>query len=101
MNVVLISTYDLGHQPFGLASPAAGLRAEDHVVTSLDLSVAMLDAAVVRAAVFIQVWERLQAAFDGPARRLPEIAPGIGAVPRFSEPWYCCAEPTPRPGHAF
>ena len=26
MNVVLISTYELGHQPFGLASPAAWLR---------------------------------------------------------------------------
>ena len=50
MNVVLISTYDLGHQPFGLASPAAWLRAENHVVTSLDLSVAMLDEAVVHAA---------------------------------------------------
>ncbi len=54
-----------------------------------------------RAAVFIQVWERLQAAFDGPARPLPEIAPGIGAVPQFSEPWYCCAEPTPGQGTPF
>ncbi|MCD6031138.1 MAG: hypothetical protein K0S78_3312, partial [Thermomicrobiales bacterium] len=26
MNVVLISTYELGRQPFGLASPAAWLR---------------------------------------------------------------------------
>ncbi|MFP6729847.1 MAG: cobalamin-dependent protein, partial [Alphaproteobacteria bacterium] len=50
MNIVLISTYDLGHQSFGLASPAAWLRAEDHVVTSLDLSVSMLDETVVRAA---------------------------------------------------
>ena len=51
------------------------------------------EAGKSRAAVFIQLWERLQAAFDRPARRLPEIAPGIGAVPQFSEPWYCCAEP--------
>ena len=50
MNIVLISTYDLGHQSFGLASPAAWLRAEDYVVTSLDLSVSMLDETVVRAA---------------------------------------------------
>lgn len=50
MNIVLISTYDLGHQPFGLASPAAWLRAEDHVVTNLDLSITMLDEAVVRTA---------------------------------------------------
>ena len=54
-----------------------------------------------RAAVFIQVWERLQAAFDRPARPLPGIATGIGAVPQFSEPWYCCAEPTPRQGTPF
>lgn len=38
MRVVLISTYDLGRQPFGLASPAAWLRAEGHTVTTADLS---------------------------------------------------------------
>ncbi|HWE53752.1 MAG TPA: CUAEP/CCAEP-tail radical SAM protein [Bryobacteraceae bacterium] len=38
MRVVLISTYDLGHQPFGLASPAAWLRADGHEVTTADLS---------------------------------------------------------------
>jgi radical SAM superfamily enzyme YgiQ (UPF0313 family) len=48
MNVVLISTYDLGHQPFGLASPAAWLRHAstlhdaDVTVTCIDLSVSML-----------------------------------------------------------
>src|SRR5215470_17974130 len=38
MNVVLVSTYELGHQPFGLASPAAWLRREGASVTCLDLS---------------------------------------------------------------
>ena len=38
MRVVLISTYDLGRQPFGLASPAAWLRADGHEVTTMDLS---------------------------------------------------------------
>src|ERR1035438_8772927 len=38
MRVVLISTYDLGRQPFGLASPAAWLRADGHYVTTADLS---------------------------------------------------------------
>jgi radical SAM superfamily enzyme YgiQ (UPF0313 family) len=38
VRVVLISTYDLGRQPFGLASPAAWLRAEGHEVTTADLS---------------------------------------------------------------
>jgi len=37
-NVVLISTYELGHQPFGLASPAAWLRARNALVVSMDLS---------------------------------------------------------------
>jgi len=40
MNVVLISTYELGRQPFGLASPAAWLRRAGAEVTCLDLSCA-------------------------------------------------------------
>ena len=35
---LLISTYDLGHQPFGLASPAAWLRREGLDVVGADLS---------------------------------------------------------------
>jgi radical SAM superfamily enzyme YgiQ (UPF0313 family) len=38
MRVVLVSTYELGRQPFGLASPAAWLRAGGHEVTMADLS---------------------------------------------------------------
>jgi len=38
MRVVLISTYELGHQPFGLASPAAWLADAGFQVTCLDLS---------------------------------------------------------------
>ncbi len=38
MRVVLISTYELGRQPFGLASPAAWLRAAGHDVTAADVS---------------------------------------------------------------
>jgi radical SAM superfamily enzyme YgiQ (UPF0313 family) len=37
-HVVLISTYDLGHQPFGLASPAAWFRERGATVDQLDLS---------------------------------------------------------------
>ncbi len=36
--VVLISTYELGRQPFGLASPAAWLRQVGVTVTCQDLS---------------------------------------------------------------
>ena len=32
MKVVLLSTYELGHQPFGLASPAAWLGEGQHIV---------------------------------------------------------------------
>jgi radical SAM superfamily enzyme YgiQ (UPF0313 family) len=38
MNVVLINTYDLGRQPFGLASPAAWLRRAGVDVQAIDLS---------------------------------------------------------------
>ena len=40
----------MGRQPFGLASPAAWLRAEGHEVTLADLSRSPLPAAAVEAA---------------------------------------------------
>jgi radical SAM superfamily enzyme YgiQ (UPF0313 family) len=53
VNVLLISTYELGRQPFGLASPAAWLRAEGAEVACLDLSQQKLDEEKVRAAELI------------------------------------------------
>jgi len=50
MNVVLISTYELGHQPFGLASPAAWLKQAGATVTCLDLAVQRLDKQAVASA---------------------------------------------------
>src|ERR1700681_4706741 len=50
MKVILISTYELGHQPFGLASPAAWLRARGATVTCLDLSREALREECVREA---------------------------------------------------
>ncbi|HET6932582.1 MAG TPA: CUAEP/CCAEP-tail radical SAM protein [Candidatus Acidoferrum sp.] len=50
MNILLISTYELGRQPFGLASPAAWLRKRGHAVTCLDLSRQALIDQVVREA---------------------------------------------------
>jgi radical SAM superfamily enzyme YgiQ (UPF0313 family) len=47
MNVILISTYELGRQPFGLASPAAWLRRAGHTVTAVDVSRQPLDHDVV------------------------------------------------------
>lgn len=51
LNVLLVSTYELGHQPFGLASPARWLRADANVsVRAVDLAVEMLDESHVREA---------------------------------------------------
>jgi radical SAM superfamily enzyme YgiQ (UPF0313 family) len=50
MKVLLISTYELGRQPFGLASPTAWLRESGHHVTQLDLSRQQLDEDAVKAA---------------------------------------------------
>ncbi|MDQ3751327.1 MAG: CUAEP/CCAEP-tail radical SAM protein [Actinomycetota bacterium] len=50
MNVVLISTYEMGRQPFGLASPAAWLRRAGAAVTCQDLAVEdLVDEAIAGA----------------------------------------------------
>jgi radical SAM superfamily enzyme YgiQ (UPF0313 family) len=43
MRVLLVSTYELGHQPLHLASPAARLLADGHEVRCLDLAVELWD----------------------------------------------------------
>ena len=50
MKVLLVSTYELGHQPFGLASPAAWIAERGHQVACTDLCVESLDAECVREA---------------------------------------------------
>jgi hypothetical protein len=50
VKIVLISTYELGRQPFGLASPAAWLRKRGHQVTCLDLSRQPLNEQTLREA---------------------------------------------------
>lgn len=50
VRVVLISTYELGRQPFGVASPAAWLRRAGADVRCLDLSREPLDESAVREA---------------------------------------------------
>src|SRR5580692_10900950 len=50
MNILLISTYELGRQPFGLASPAAWLRIRGHDVSCLDLTRQALDNEAILAA---------------------------------------------------
>jgi radical SAM superfamily enzyme YgiQ (UPF0313 family) len=78
MNLVLISTYELGRQPFGLASPAAWLRARGHEVACLDLSRETLDEAAIRAADLI--------AFYVPMHTATRLAAGLIAAVRGMNP---------------
>ena len=50
MFILLISTYELGRQPFGLASPAAWLRAAGAEVACLDLARSPVDDDLLRRA---------------------------------------------------
>jgi radical SAM superfamily enzyme YgiQ (UPF0313 family) len=53
MRALLVSTYDLGRQPFGLASPAAWLRRAGAEVTCVDVSREPLEEAQVAAATLV------------------------------------------------
>jgi radical SAM superfamily enzyme YgiQ (UPF0313 family) len=76
MNVVLISTYELGRQPFGLASPSAWLRDRGHAVRCLDLSREPLDESAIRHADLVAFYvpmhtaTRLAVELIDPVRRL-------------------------------
>jgi radical SAM superfamily enzyme YgiQ (UPF0313 family) len=50
VQVLLVSTYEMGRQPFGLASPAAWLRAAGHDVTQADVSVTPMPGRAVETA---------------------------------------------------
>src|SRR5438093_661771 len=53
MRALLISTYDMGRQPFGLASPAAWLRAAGWDVVCLDLAKDQFDAGRIEGAALV------------------------------------------------
>ena len=73
MNIVLISTYELGRQPFGLASPAAWLRERGHQVTALDLTRQPLNEASVREAALIAVYLPMHTATRLAAQLIPTL----------------------------
>ena len=50
VKILLLGTYELGRQPFGLASPAAWLRKRGHLVRAFDLSRQALDETALRDA---------------------------------------------------
>ena len=73
MRVVLISTYELGRQPFGLASPAAWLRAAGAGVTCVDLSRETLPEDAVRAADLVAFYVPMHTATRLAVAALPAV----------------------------
>ena len=53
VKILLLGTYELGRQPFGLASPTAWLRKRGHSVCALDLSRQSLDESALSEAQLI------------------------------------------------
>ncbi len=73
MKIVLISTYELGRQPFGLASPAAWLRNRGHAVTCLDLSREPLNEQALREAGLIAFYVPMHTATRLTLELLPPV----------------------------
>ena len=73
MNIVLIATYELGRQPFGLASAAAWLREEGARVVCMDLSREELREEAVREAELIAFYVPMHTATRLAVALLPAI----------------------------
>ena len=84
MRVLLISIYEMGRQPFGLASPAAWLRAAGCTVECADLSREPLDDDGVRQADLVGVYLPMHT-----ATRL--AAPALSKIRRLNPRARICA----------
>ena len=73
MNILLLSTYELGRQPFGLASPAAWLRARGHEVRCLDLARESFDEEAIVAAALVAFYVPMHTATRLAAALVPKI----------------------------
>src|ERR1700720_4608170 len=73
MRGVLFSTYELGRQPFGLASPAAWLRAVGASVTCVDLSRETLPEDAVRTADLVAFYVPMHTATRLAVAALPAV----------------------------
>jgi radical SAM superfamily enzyme YgiQ (UPF0313 family) len=73
MKIVLISTYELGRQPFGLVSPAAWLRKRGHKVACFDLTRQGLDAGAVRSAELIAIYLPMHTATRLACKLIPSL----------------------------
>ena len=71
--VALLSTYELGHQPLGLASAAAALRARGHEVECQDLAVEALDPSRLRDVDLIAISVPMHTAARLALRILPSV----------------------------
>src|SRR3984957_11144705 len=73
MKIILISTYELGRQPFGVVSPAAWLRRAGHDVSCLDLTRESLDEGRVREAELIGIYLPMHTATRLAAKLIPRL----------------------------
>jgi radical SAM superfamily enzyme YgiQ (UPF0313 family) len=73
MQIVLISTYELGRQPFGVVSPTAWLRSRGHRVTCFDLTRQSLDETAVRGAQLIAIYLPMHTATRLAAELIPTL----------------------------
>jgi radical SAM superfamily enzyme YgiQ (UPF0313 family) len=73
VNIVLLSTYELGRQPFGLASPAAWLKKRGHDVVSFDLSRQVLDESAVTRAQLIATYLPMHTATRLASQLIPTL----------------------------
>jgi len=73
VKILLLSTYELGRQPFGLASPSAWLRKRGHSVSCFDLSRQSLDESAFREAALIVFYLPMHTATRLALQWLPTI----------------------------
>jgi radical SAM superfamily enzyme YgiQ (UPF0313 family) len=73
MEIILISTYELGRQPFGLVSPAAWLRNRGHEVICLDLTRQSLDPTAVGRAELIAIYLPMHTATRLAVKLIPQL----------------------------
>jgi radical SAM superfamily enzyme YgiQ (UPF0313 family) len=84
LKIVLISTYELGRQPFGLASPAAWLRKRGHDVVCMDLARQALNEPAIKDADLIAIYLPMHTA----TRLAAQILPGLHAQNPSAH--FCC-----------
>jgi len=73
VKIALVSTYELGRQPFGLASPAAWLRERGHQVVLLDLARQPLNETAICAAEIIAIYLPMHTATRLAAQLVPTL----------------------------